>query len=293
MIIIDNAKDMRAWSLAQRKRDRTIGCVPTMGALHEGHVSLIDASMEHCDTTALTIFVNPAQFAPHEDFDQYPRTFESDCAIALEKKVDVVYAPKASGMYPENYATYIEVERLQEGLCGGTRPHFFRGVATVVAKLFNAVTPDKAFFGMKDGQQITIIKRMVRDLDFGVEIVGLPTIREEDGLAMSSRNQYLSSEDRKRALSISRALFNAHDAMAQGETDAAHILQQVRDELDSIEVDYISLVDGSELTVVDRIDGPIMLAVAATVGTTRLIDNIRFEPSTITHTVPSAAEAKV
>lgn len=292
MIIIDTSEEMRAWSLKQRIAGKAIGCVPTMGAMHDGHTSLVEASVAACDVTVLTIFVNPAQFAPHEDFDQYPRTFEADCAIADRVSVDVVYAPKASTMYPENYATYIEVERLQEGLCGNTRPHFFRGVATVVAKLFNAVTPDKAFFGLKDGQQITIIKRMVRDLDMGIEIVGLPTVREPDGLAMSSRNQYLSAEERERALCISQALFAATALMEEGERDSTCILDSVRETLSFLEVDYISLVDGYELTPVERVAGPVMLAVAAMVGKTRLIDNIRFEPSDVVEPKELAGKAK-
>jgi pantoate--beta-alanine ligase len=281
MIIIDSPKAMRDWSLEQRIARRSIGCVPTMGALHDGHTSLIEASVADCDVTVLTIFVNPAQFAPHEDFDQYPRTFEADCAIAKRVGVDAVYAPKASLMYPENYATYVEVEGLQDGLCGITRPHFFRGVATVVAKLFNAVTPDRAFFGLKDGQQIAIIKRMVRDMDMGVEIVGLPTVREEDGLAMSSRNQYLSVDDRERALCISRALFGAVEMMEDGERDAEVILELVREGMSGVDVDYVSLVDGNEMTEVDQVSGPVMLAVAVMVGSTRLIDNIRFDPSLV------------
>lgn len=291
MIVIDNAKGMRAWSMEQRAMGRTVGCVPTMGALHEGHVSLVDASVSACDVTALTIFVNPAQFAPHEDYDEYPRTFEADCAIAERAGVDAVYAPKASAMYPENYATYVEVERLQEGLCGTTRPHFFRGVATVVAKLFNAVTPDRAYFGLKDGQQIGIIRRMVRDLDMGIEIVGLPTVREADGLAMSSRNQYLSAEERERALCISEALFAAKGLMEVGECDARLILEFVRGRLSCVEIDYVSLVDGDELTAVERVEGPVMLAVAALLGKTRLIDNICFEPSCIAEPKEMAGKA--
>lgn len=291
MMIIDTPRDMRAWSLKQRVTGRSIGCVPTMGALHDGHTSLIVASTQTCDVTVLTIFVNPAQFAPHEDYDQYPRTFEADCAIAERVGVDVVYAPKASSMYPGNYATYIEVEGLQEGLCGITRPHFFRGVATVVAKLFNAVTPDKAFFGLKDGQQISIIKRMVRDMDMGVEIVGLPTVRESDGLAMSSRNQYLSVDERNQALAISRALFAAEEMMQRGERNVTRILATVRSTLGPLKIDYISIVDGNEMRPVDSFDGPIMLAVAVIVGKTRLIDNIRFEPQYATKPELTAAQA--
>jgi pantoate--beta-alanine ligase len=250
MIILDTPTAMRAWSLQQRAHGKSVGCVPTMGALHEGHLSLVQASVEACDMTVLTLFVNPAQFAPHEDFDQYPRTFESDCAKCETAGVDAIYAPKVSSMYPEHYATYVEVERLQEGLCSTTRPHFFRGVATVVTKLFNATLPDKAFFGLKDGQQFTVIKRMARDLDMGIEVIGLPTVREDDGLAMSSRNQYLSADERTRALCISQALFQA-DAM----------------------------VDGDEMTPITTVNGPVMLAIAAKLGHTRLIDNIRFEAS--------------
>jgi len=281
MIIIDSPKVMRDWSLQQRAKGTRVGCVPTMGALHDGHLSLVKASVESCDATILTLFVNPAQFAPHEDFDQYPRTFESDCAKCKAAGVDVIYAPKASSMYPEHYATYVEVERLQEGLCGIMRPNFFRGVATVVTKLFNATLPDKAFFGLKDRQQFTVIKRMARDLDMGIDVVGLPTVREADGLAMSSRNQYLSVEERTRALCISKALFVAEAAMAQGETSAKTILHAVKTTLakDVDEIDYVSLVDGNEMTPVTTINGPVMLAVAVQLGNTRLIDNIRFEPN--------------
>lgn len=290
MTIIDTPKAMREWSLKQKVAGKTIGCVPTMGALHEGHTSLARASVEVCDVTVLTIFVNPAQFAPHEDFDQYPRTFVADCNIADKVGVDAIYAPKASAMYPKNYATYVEVERLQDGMCGGTRPHFFKGVATVVTKLFNAVMPDKAFFGLKDGQQITVIKRMVRDLDMGVEIVGMSTVREEDGLAMSSRNQYLSPAERERALCISKALFAAVDMMERGEDDARLIVETVRSALGDVEVDYVSLVDGDEMTPVDHVDGPVMLAIAAMVGKTRLIDNIRFDPSDVSELYTFAIE---
>jgi pantoate--beta-alanine ligase len=185
-------------------------------------------------------------------------------------------------MYPKNYATYVEVERLQNGLCGITRPHFFKGVATVVAKLFNAADADRAYFGLKDGQQITIIKRMVRDLDFAVEIVAMPTVREEDGLAMSSRNKYLTAEERQRALCISRALFHAVEEMKKGCIDAEMIEDMVRAQISDVDrIDYISLVDADEMQPVETITGPIMLAVAAFIGDTRLIDNIRFEPSEI------------
>ena len=280
MIIVDTPTAMREWSLKQRASGNTVGCVPTMGALHKGHMSLVNASVDTCDVTVLTLFVNPAQFAPHEDFDQYPRTFESDCALCEAAGVDAIYAPKASSMYPEHYATYVEVERLQEGLCGGTRPHFFRGVATVVTKLFNATLPTKAFFGLKDGQQFTLIKRMARDLDMGIEVIGMPIVREDDGLAMSSRNRYLSPEERQRALCLSQALFAAEAMMREGECKAEIIIQAVKAKMNGVDIDYVSLVDGNELTPVTSINGPVMLAVAATLGSTRLIDNIRFNPLT-------------
>lgn len=277
MIVIREPEAMRRWTFERRAAGDRVGLVPTMGALHEGHLSLIRASIDENEYTVVSIFVNPAQFAPHEDFDQYPRDFESDSVKIEALGGDVIYAPKASLMYPKNYATYVEVERLQDDLCGITRPHFFRGVATVVAKLFNAVYADRAYFGQKDGQQISIIKRMVRDLDFGIEIVALPTVRESDGLAMSSRNQYLSTEDRARSLCISRSLFDALEMMEHGERDAAKILDSVRAGLSGVEVDYVRLVDADELQPVERVEGTVMLAVAATLGQTRLIDNIRFE----------------
>ncbi|MCH7910372.1 MAG: pantoate--beta-alanine ligase, partial [Candidatus Hydrogenedentes bacterium] len=252
--------------------------VPTMGALHAGHTSLIEASVSRDDATVVSIFVNPAQFAPHEDYDTYPRTFESDCEIVESLGVAVVYAPATKAMYARDYATYVEVERLEEGLCGGTRPHFFRGVATVVTKLFNSVLPDRAYFGQKDGQQVAIIRRMVRDLDFGIEIVALPTVREKDGLALSSRNEYLSPSERARALCISRALFAARDMLEAGERDAGRIVSEVKNVMKDVEIDYAAIVDADELTPVERIEGRVMLAVAAQIGNTRLIDNIQFDP---------------
>jgi len=278
MKVMRDAAEMRRWSRGQLAARRTVGLVPTMGALHAGHISLIEASVARDDVTVVSIFVNPAQFAPHEDFDSYPRTFDEDCAKVEALGATVIYAPTAKAMYDKDYATYVEVERLQEGLCGGTRPHFFRGVATVVTKLFNTVQPDRAYFGEKDGQQAAIIRRMVRDLDFGLEIVTLPTVREEDGLAMSSRNAYLSPSERERGLCLSRALFKARDMLEAGERNARSILAAVEKEMADVEIDYVSLVDADELTPVERIKGPIMLAVAAKIGKTRLIDNIRYNP---------------
>jgi len=269
--------EMRRWSFEQRTAGKSVGLVPTMGALHAGHRALVEASAARDDYTVTSIFVNPAQFAPHEDFDKYPRAFEGDCRLIEAAGGHVVYAPDAKTMYPDGYATYVEVRGLQDGLCGKTRPHFFRGVATVVTKLFNAVMPERAYFGEKDGQQAVIIQRMVKDLDFGLEIVTIPTVREADGLAMSSRNAYLSTEERARGLSLSRALFHGKALMDKGERDAKTIVEEVRAMLSDVQVDYVDLVDAVDLKPVERVNGPVMLAVAAFVGKTRLIDNVKFK----------------
>jgi pantoate--beta-alanine ligase len=278
MKILRTPDEMRAWSREQRAAGRSIGLVPTMGALHDGHRTLIEASAARDEVTVVSVFVNPAQFAPHEDFDRYPRAFEADCRLIEAAGGVAVYAPDARTMYPKGYATYIEVTGLQEGLCGKTRPHFFRGVATVVTKLFTAVEPDRAYFGLKDGQQAIIIERMTRDLDFGIEIVTVPTVREADGLAMSSRNAYLSAEERERGLNVSRALLHGLRMLDAGERDAAAIVKAVKAAMQDVEIDYVELVDTRELKPVARVDGPVMLAAAAFVGKTRLIDNVRFEP---------------
>jgi pantoate--beta-alanine ligase len=265
---------MRAWSFAQRCAGKTIGFVPTMGALHEGHASLMwEASIKN-DEAVASIFVNPAQFAPHEDFNKYPRTFEADSAKACG--VNTLYVPMASGMYPPGYATYVDVERLTEGLCSKTRPHFFRGVATVVAKLFNAVLPHRAYFGQKDAQQYAVVKRMARDLDMDIEVVEMPIVREPDGLAMSSRNAYLSAEERQRALALSRSLFRAREMFEGGERNAAAIVDAVRGGMTGTDIDYVELVDADEFKPVDCVKGTVVLAVAAFVGKTRLIDNVKF-----------------
>ena len=279
MKIIHDAREMRAWSLRQRCNGYTVGVVPTMGALHAGHASLIEASVEANDITILTLFVNPAQFAPHEDFDRYPRTWEADLALAERLGADCIYCPDRREMYPRNYATYVQVERLQDDLCGITRPHFFKGVATVVAKLFNATLPDRAYFGQKDAQQCAIIKRMVRDLDFAIDIVEMPIVRDDDGMALSSRNVYLTPEDRERGLSLSRGLNKAKAMLDAGERDAKRITGAVTHEMRHVEIDYISLVHAHELTPVDTVEGEILLAVAAKVGETRLIDNLKYEVS--------------
>ncbi len=267
---------MRAWTLEQRKAGKTIGFVPTMGALHEGHASLIRASVANNDATVVSIFVNPTQFAPHEDFGEYPRTFEADSKLIEDIGGEAIYFPSAQSMYPEGYATYVDVEGITEHLCGASRPHFFRGVATVVTKLFIAVLPDHAYFGQKDAQQCAVISRMTRDLDLGIEIVEMPIVREPDGLAMSSRNAYLSPDERERGLCLSRALQRAQAMMEAGERGAEAILSAVREEMAEVEIDYAALMDAATIQPITEVKGTVLLAVAAQVGATRLIDNIKY-----------------
>ena len=281
MNVIQRPEEMRAWSDAQRSRQKTIGFVPTMGALHRGHLSLAEAAVRENDLGVASIFVNPTQFAPHEDFNTYPRTFQEDLDKLAEAGITTVYAPTAADMYPEGYSTYVLVEKVSEGLCGASRPHFFRGVATVVAKLFNAVKPHRAYFGQKDAQQCVVIKRMARDLDMGVEIVEMPIVRESDGLAMSSRNAYLSGEDRSRGLCLSRALFEAEEHLRRGERDAGRIVGGVRKRMGGVEIDYVALVDAETMEPVTTITRPVILAVAALLPTARLIDNIKFDPDEV------------
>ena len=276
MKIIATPKEMRAWAFEQRAMGKTIGFAPTMGALHEGHASLIRAAAKDNDIGVVSIFVNPTQFAPHEDFNKYPRTFEADCRMSEEAGAQVVYAPTAATMYPAHYATYVSLEGITQGLCGRSRPIFFRGVATVVTKLFNAVLPHRAYFGQKDAQQCGVIKRMVRDLDMDIEIVEMPIVREAEGLAMSSRNAYLSPEERVRGLCLSRSLFHARELLNQGERDAHKAIDVVRAGMAEVDIDYVELVDGEDFQPVETVSGTIVLAVAALVGKTRLIDNIKF-----------------
>jgi pantoate--beta-alanine ligase len=279
--ILRTIDEMRAWSFEQRCAGRTIGFVPTMGALHEGHRSLMDAARRETDAAVLSIFVNPAQFAPHEDFDAYPRTWETDLAMAEDVGIDAIYLPDRRAMYPEGYSTYVTVEGVSEGLCSLTRPHFFRGVATVVVKLFNAVLPHKAYFGQKDAQQCAVIKRMARDLDMGIEIVEMPIVREADGLAMSSRNAYLTQDDRQRGLCLSRGLRRAEDLLREGVRESDALLDAVRGEMVEVDIDYVVLVDAGTMQPVARVEGEVVLAVAAQVGKARLIDNLKFDPARV------------
>jgi pantoate--beta-alanine ligase len=269
--------EMRARSDAWRAAGKRIAFVPTMGYLHAGHVSLLEEARRRGDVLVLSIFVNPTQFGPKEDLSRYPRDLEGDLAKARAAGVDVAYVPDASAMYPSGYQTYVEVEGLQQGLDGASRPGHFRGVATVVLKLFAAVQPHVALFGRKDYQQLRVLTQMTRDLDLGVEIVGMPIVREPDGLAMSSRNAYLSPDERLRALSLSRALVSARGAFEGGERDAARLVDCARTTLHmtpNVRLDYLEVRDAETLQPIDgRITRPIVMAVAAFVGTTRLIDN--------------------
>jgi pantoate--beta-alanine ligase len=267
---------LREWIQSQRRAGRTVGLVPTMGALHEGHLSLIDASRSDCDITIATIFVNPTQFAPNEDFNKYPRDFDRDLALLASRRCDVVFTPSVEEMYPPGHATSIDVGPLARVLEGEFRPTHFTGVATVVMKLFQLAPADRAYFGRKDYQQTLVIRKMVDDLNVPIEITICPIIRELDGLAMSSRNVYLSPDERVRALSLHGSLRRAEELALAGETSVAKVEREMRAMLDqagAIDVQYIAFVEDGTVTPVREIAGPTTVAIAAYVGKTRLIDN--------------------
>lgn len=274
MDILRTPETMQAWSTRRTSAGESVGFVPTMGALHEGHASLIRASVEENAATVVSIFVNPTQFAPSEDFGEYPRTWETDKALCESLGADAIYYPDPDGMYPPGYATCVQMDGPSAGLESVTRPHFFRGVATVVTKLFNAVRPDRAYFGQKDAQQAAVITRMAADLDFGIEIRVMPIVREPDGLAMSSRNVYLSADERQRALALSRGLRKAESMLEGGERNSSTVAGAVREELSETDIDYVEIVNADTMEPVDTIKGRTLIAVAAKVGETRLIDNI-------------------
>jgi len=264
----------------QPPRAATVGLVPTMGYLHEGHLALVRAARQDNELVVLSIFVNPVQFGPQEDYEEYPRDLKRDTNLAQEAGVDLIFAPKAAQMYPEGYRTFVEVEGLSDKLCGASRPGHFRGVATVVTKLFHIVGPDRAYFGQKDGQQVLVIKRLVQDLNMRVEIVVLPTVREKDGLAVSSRNVYLGAEERQAARVIPDTLHWAEAQVRAGERDADRLREAIRERIAAeplARIDYVSVNDGHELEEVDRIGDRVMVAVAVWIGKTRLIDNIVLE----------------
>lgn len=281
MIIAKTIEEVRTQVRAWKQEGLTVGLVPTMGYLHEGHASLVDKAVSQCDRVVASDFVNPTQFGPNEDLEAYPRDFDRDCALLEEHGCHLVFHPEVSEMYAPDAATYVEIlSDMPKQLCGQTRPIHFRGVCTVVSKLFNIVTPDKAFFGQKDAQQLAIIRRMVRDLSYGVEIVGCPIVREPDGLAKSSRNTYLNPQERQAALVLSQAVRLGQTMVAEGETDARRILAAMTAHIQAeplARIDYVSAVDGVTMLPVDTIQGSVLVAMAVYIGKTRLIDNFIVE----------------
>jgi len=278
MIVVKSVAGMKSLARQWKKEGKRVGFVPTMGYLHEGHLSLVRESKKRTDVTVVSIFVNPAQFGPSEDFKKYPRDLEKDSEYLRSGGVDCLFYPDAAEIYPPGYRTYVEVHGLQDRLCGKSRPGHFRGVATVVLKLFNIVRPDLAFFGAKDAQQVLIIERMAADLDLGVEVVTCPLIREPDGLALSSRNAYLTPVERRAALVLSRSLREAERAIRAGERDAARVIAGIRILIGAeplARVDYIEAVDPLNLEPVAAIRGGVLIVLAVFIGSTRLIDNIR------------------
>lgn len=258
----------------------TIGLVPTMGYLHEGHASLVKRAREENDRVVVSDFVNPTQFGSNEDLDSYPRDFEADCNICEEIGADLIFHPEPSEMYYDDATTYVNVRGVSEGLCGKSRPGHFRGVCTVVSKLFLIAAPDRAYFGRKDAQQLAVIKRMVRDLNFDIEIVGCPIIRENDGLAKSSRNSYLDDDQRKAAVILSRALDEGRSMIETGEKDVRKVTSGILEVLGTeplAEPEYVEIVRWDDLKKIDKIDGPVLAAIAVRIGRTRLIDNFLIE----------------
>jgi len=268
---------MRAACRALKRDGKRLGFVPTMGALHDGHLSLVRAARQQCQAVAVSIFVNPTQFGPNEDFGKYPRTFDRDCQMLEAEKVDLLFAPKVEEMYPPGSKTFVHVEEMSKKLCGRSRPGHFRGVTTVVSKLFHAVEPDVAFFGQKDAAQCAILRRMVRDLDMDVQIEVCPIVREQDGLALSSRNAYLDYKQRQQATVLHRALMRVQLLAGKGERSSEKLIAAAREVLGEepdVRVDYVEIVDNDTLEPVPAVSRGALVAVAAFVGATRLIDNI-------------------
>ena len=281
MLLLTTIAEIRKWVKEKRLQGKKIGFVPTMGYLHEGHLSLVIAAKRENDAVVMSIFVNPMQFGPQEDYATYPRDLQRDAALADGAGVDVIFAPEASEMYPYYpQLTAVEVREITRGLCGASRPGHFTGVATVVAKLFNIVQPDTAYFGQKDYQQVQVIKRMVADLNFPVEIKTVPIKREKDGLAMSSRNTYLSDEERKQALCLSQSLLLAQDLFEKGERSAAKLIEAMKERISrepAASIDYVEICDACSLQPVEEVKGPAVVALAVKIGKTRLIDNLVLE----------------
>jgi pantoate--beta-alanine ligase len=268
----------------RREEDKTIGLVPTMGALHDGHLSLVREARRMCDVVIVSVFVNPTQFGAGEDFERYPRDLTGDTTKLADYNVDYIFAPPVEEVYPKGFATYVTVEGLSDGMEGAARPGHFRGVATILTVLFNTIRPDFAFFGQKDAQQTLVVKRLVRDLAFDLEVVVLPTVREQTGLALSSRNAYLSDEQRKAAAVLYRALAQAREVYMEGERGARRLAETIRAQVDAeplARLEYVGVVDAETMEKFDRIpeERPVLIALAAQVGRTRLIDNIVIQPA--------------
>lgn len=283
MQTITTVAELRRALANARKADKRVGFVPTMGYLHDGHLALVEASRARCDVTVVSIFVNPTQFGPNEDLSTYPRDFLRDEKLCRDAGVAIVFAPDTGEIYPAQFETFVEPGELAKPLCGAFRPGHFRGVATVVCKLFNMVQPDVALFGQKDFQQCAVVRRMARDLDLPIEIVIVPTLREPDGLAMSSRNRYLGEGDRRRALAISRGLLAAADGFHSGERDVERLVAMAKKHLDAVDrLQYLELVDSDTLKPAESpLCRPAALCAAAYVGSTRLIDNVVLVPQTL------------
>lgn len=275
MKIVGTIKEVREQVKEWKKQGLSVGLVPTMGYLHEGHQSLMEAARKDNDKVVVSIFVNPMQFGPTEDLATYPRDLNHDAALCEKVGVDLIFHPEPEEMYEKDFCSFVDMTGLTEGLCGKTRPIHFRGVCTVVNKLFNIVTPDRAYFGQKDGQQLAVIKRMVRDLNMDIEIIGCPIVREEDGLAKSSRNTYLSPEERKAALILSKTVALGKE-LAKTEKDANKVVEAMKKNIETepmAKIDYVEAVDALSMAPVEKLDEPCMLAMAVYIGKTRLIDN--------------------
>lgn len=276
MQIVATVEEVRAQVRAWRQEGLSVGLVPTMGYLHEGHKSLIDKAVEQNDRVVVSVFVNPIQFGPGEDLATYPRDLDRDAALCENAGANLIFHPEPENMYFDDFCTYIDMDGLTKGLCGKTRPTHFRGVCTVVGKLFNIVQPDRAYFGQKDAQQLAVIRRMVRDLNFNLEIVGCPIIREEDGLAKSSRNTYLSPEERKAAVILHKGLTHGEELANQGEKNANVVKAAIREVIESeplAKIDYVEIVDFDNMKEIETLERPFLAAVAVYIGKTRLIDN--------------------
>lgn len=280
MDICYTIKDVRERVNAWKREELTIGFVPTMGYLHEGHKSLMEAARANNDKVVVSVFVNPMQFGPNEDLESYPRDFEKDSALCESVGVDLIFHPEPEEMYADGFCSYVDMNGLTTELCGKSRPIHFRGVQTVVLKLFNIVKPDRAYFGQKDAQQLAVIKRMVKDLNVDTEIVGCPIVREADGLAKSSRNTYLNPDERKAALILSRSLKLGRELIENGETDSKAVIKAITDSINTeplAKIDYVDVVDFDTITPVDKIGKSVLVAIAVYIGKTRLIDNFIIE----------------